>query len=94
LRNAVSIYLGTIGTITSNSLSQEIVEDLSEVELLLLSLLMYDSYLEQEIIKYNKVINISNEFIKISGASMRVKTLRDMKVENQNKINNILSSLI
>jgi hypothetical protein len=94
LRNAISTYIGTIGTITADNYEQVVVEDLSEIELLLLSLLMYDSYFEQEIIKYNKVINISNEFIKISGASLRVKTLRDMKAENQAKINNILSSLI
>lgn len=94
LRNAMSSYISTIGTITPDNASQVIKEDLSEVELYILSLLMYDSYLEQEVIKYNKVINISNEFIKISGASLRVKTLKDMKDENQKRINNILSNLI
>lgn len=94
LRNALSMYIATIGMITINNQEQTITEDLNEVEMLLLSLLMYDSYLEQEIIRYNKVINISNEFIKISGASLRVKTLKDMKELNQVKINTILTSMI
>ena len=94
LRNAVSSYMATIGKITANHLEQYIQEDLNEVELLLLSLLMYDSYLDQEIRRYNKVINISNEFMKMSGASMRVKTMREMKQSNLAKINNILTNLI
>ena len=94
LRNAVSSYIATIGKISPNHLEQYIYEDLSEVELLLISLLMYDSYLDQEIRRYNKVINISNEFVKMSGASMRVKTMREMKQSNLEKINNILTNLI
>lgn len=94
LRNAISMYIATIGKITPNSQTQQIVEDLNEVELLLISLLMYDSYLLQEVIRYNKVINISNEFITISGASMRVKTLKDLKDANQGIINNILLNMM
>lgn len=93
LRNAISSYIATIGKITPNNQTQLIAEDLNEVEMLLLSLLMYDSYLLQEVIRYNKVINISNEFITISGASMRVKTLKDLKDANQATINNILTNM-
>lgn len=94
LRNAISYYIATIGRITPDHESQEIKEDLDEVQMLLISLLMYDAYLDQEIIRYNKVINISNEFMKMTGATMRVKTLRDMKDYNEVRINSILSSLI
>lgn len=94
LRNAISMYIGTIGTVTPNNDEQQLQEDLSEVEMLLISLLMYDSYLQQEIIRYNKVINISNEFMKMTGATLRVKTLKDLKIENKIKIDNIVTSLI
>lgn len=94
LRNAISFYVATIGTITPNSETQEIAEDLKETELLLLSLLMYDAYLEQEILKYNRIINISNEFMKMTGATDRVKVLKEMKALNQQRIDIILSSLL
>lgn len=94
LRNAISMYKGTIGLLTANNQQQLIEEDLNDVELLILSLLMYDSYLEQEIIRYNKTLNISNEFMQISGASNRVKTLVDRKSSNQSILNNIISNMM
>lgn len=94
LRNAIALYIGTIGNLTANQNAQQIEEDLNIVELHLLSLLMYDSYLEQEIIRYNKVINISNEFIQISGATNRVKTLKEMKDTNMAKVDSILSNMM
>lgn len=94
LRNAISTYIGTIDTITPNQNEQLIEEDLNEKELLLISLLMYDKYLEQEIFRYNKVLNISNEFMQMSGATNRVKTLKEARVLNQVTINNIITSTI
>lgn len=94
LRNAVSIYIATIEKITPNHLEGYIAEDLDEIQMLLISLLMYNSYLDQEIIKYNKVINISSEFMQMSGASLRVKTLKDIRKDNDSKISSILSGMI
>lgn len=94
LRNAISTYIATVSTITPNQNEQKIEEDLTEIELLLISLLMFDSYLDQEIFKYNKVLNVSNEFMQMSGATNRVRTLKDMKGDNKVKINNIITNTI
>lgn len=94
LRNGLSSFLANYKTITIDTIRQEVKEDLDDTDMLLLSLWMYDSYLDQEIMRYNKVINISNEFMQMSGASMRVKTLQNMKDSNMWRINNILSNMM
>lgn len=94
LRNAISYYIGTIAKIKPNHELEEIEEDLSESEINLLGLLMNDSHIDQQIFTYNRIINISNEFVKMTGAIDRVKTLKEMKIFNQVKINQILSGMV
>lgn len=91
LRNSLALFAATVRPVHPNNDEGFIEEDLNMVEMMLLGLFMYDLYLDQQIISYNKIINISNELIKITGATDRVKTLKDMKLLNQQKINSILS---
>lgn len=94
LRNSISFYAATVSKITPNHDLEEIEEDLNDVEINLLALLMNDSHLDQQILTYNRIINISNEFVRMTGAIDRVKTLKEMKLFNQQKINQILSGMI
>lgn len=94
LRNAIPFYMATISQLHPHHELEEIEEDLTEIEINLLALLMNDSYLDEQILTYNRIINISNEFVKMTGAIDRVKTLKEMKLYNQQKINQILSGII
>jgi len=94
LRNSFATCIVGIKQMDINYELETIQQDCTEVEINIISRYMFDEYLAQEIRKYNKVVNISSDIVKITGLQDRVKNLRNFREDNAVRIEQLRTSLL
>lgn len=95
LQSAVTPYMLNVDDdIIIDYDAEAIDKDLTDIQLNLFGLWMFDEYLNQEILKANKLMSISSDAFRISGTGDKVKRLQEIKDKNERKINTILASLL
>jgi hypothetical protein len=94
LRIALTQFLCFVRNVDIDYDNNEVLVELNDIEITLVGLFMYDAYLEQEIYKASKLMDIVFDAFKIGGFKDRVNNLKEFKAKNETKINSILATMI